>query len=201
MIDSAPTFRPEIHVTIGQLQCPNGYIVVPPAHPWASTDGAPETLNGREVTYYGLASEFFPGRYPSGSMALGIDTQGRMAGSDPLALMEEVSRDMIVSRGQAMALLPPEGVSWSNSYARERCVDRAGVKAAREIEHMAGDLVKALPRESTVTLLVRSGSGSFVAHVCIPNLAVETITCPCPGTFKATLRAMARMARTSPEVL
>jgi len=201
MTDTAPTFRPEIHVTIGQRNAPNGYIVVPPAHPWASTDGAPETLNGHEVTYYGLASEFFPGKYPGGSMALGIDTQGRMAGSDPLALMEEVSLAMITARGQAVALLPPEGVSWSNCHARECCVDRTGVKSTQQIETIAGLLVKALPRESTVTLLVRPGSGSFVAHVGIPNQCTESITCPCPGSFKSTLRAMTAMARTSPEVL
>lgn len=201
MTDTAPTFRPEIHVTIGQRNAPNGYIVVPPAHPWASTDGAPETLNGHEVTYYGLASEFFPGKYPGGSMALGIDTQGRMAGSDPLALMEEVSLAMIAARGQAMALLPPEGVSWSNCSARERCVDRTGEKSTREIETLAGDLVKALPRDCDVTLLVRPHSGQFVAHVGIPDLAIQTVTCPCAGTFKHTLRAMVMMARTSPEVL
>ena len=55
--------------------------------------------------------------------------------------------------------------------------------------------MKALPRGSDVTLLVRSGSGAFVAHVGIPNLAIQT-TCPCAGTFKTTLRAMEMMART-----
>ena len=37
---------------------------------------------------------------------------------DPPALME-VSLAMIAARGQAMALLPPDDVSWSNGSARE----------------------------------------------------------------------------------
>ena len=198
MTDSAPTFRPEIHVKIGQLTGPKGYLVVPPAHPWASK--APETLGVHDVTYHALASSLFPDQYPSGSMAIGIDTQDRLAAGDDLTLMKQVSHALIIARMSAITLMPPEGVSWSNSASREKSVDRTGEHGTREIQSLAGDLVGALPRDCGVTLLVRPNSGQFVAHLSLPT-STNTITCPCPGTFKASLRAAIALARTCPSVL
>ena len=197
MIDTAPTFRREIHVTIGQLNAPNGYLVVPPNHPWASPGGAPETLNGHEVTYYGLSSEFFFGKYPSGSMVLGIDTQSRMAGSDPLALMEEVSRALIVARGQAVALLPPKAVDWSSAASRARSVSYVGPADTEQFEQLAGALVESLPAGSRVSLVARPLSGTLAAHVSLPDGRIVTISSSYAEDFKTTLKAAAAIGAVS----